>query len=171
MDDFPEAGRPVIHTAKPSWVLRSTITVHLGRIKTLVLQHSQYEGQQFSADFIGQRRVPHRAGDYQPAKGVKRGNHTKHLAISGLFQVTFPETQKQSCQISLQASPALLGKKEIIQREAGHIIGRVAILASRAVEEPKVHSGSKQNIPGMEIPVDLAQPVCQSLQPPPPPDR
>src|SRR5215510_4137213 len=95
MEDFPEAGKPVIQTAKPDALSGRTVLIHFGRLKHSGIQYGGHEIEEFVTHGFAEMRVPDRMRHDQPAKYQKGRCDFKHFGIAGFIQVAFPETGKQ----------------------------------------------------------------------------
>src|SRR5262249_34539643 len=102
MVDFPDAGRPVIQTAKAAWFKSPTITVHFFGIEAIGRQDRPRECNQFYPDSVRESRIPYRAGHHQRAKGVIRRDHTQDFVIATFSYVSVPKSQKQTLERSFQ---------------------------------------------------------------------
>src|SRR5690242_8193734 len=89
--DLPEAGSPVIHTAKAGLVLSSTIFVHLSGIERFLVQNSENKGEKLRTHRFRKGGIPNGTRHDQGAKREKRRHDAKHFTIARLFDVALPE--------------------------------------------------------------------------------
>ena len=102
---------------------------------------------------------------------AKNGATTWSISISPEFcEVSFPESPEQRFEIAVEPARALQRKEQVIHRETGDIIGGFAPFPTRPIEQDKVRALAKENVPRMEISMNLSQAVDAILQTPSPID-
>src|SRR5579883_1424229 len=109
-------------------------------------------------------------GHHESAKSKKGRGNFEHLRVTGSCQITIPETPEQAVEVALEPSRALERKEDIVHGQGCHVIGRIAPLAARAVEQDEIGALPKQDVPWMKVAVDLPQPVHAVFQTPSPID-
>ena len=166
MVDLPEAGKPVIHTANA--VSRFTVLVHAFQIERFIVEDVLNKRKDSAPNALGKFRIPYRARDHKATKGKEWRHDRKHFSIARSLQIPRPKPVEQRLEVAFEAATALEGEEHVVHRQATDIVGRFAPFSSGTVQNMKLSIFLKENVPGVEVPVDLSQSVRVIFQAPAP---
>jgi len=153
--DLPDAGNPVIQTAKPSPALDFAVVVDFVWVECVIVKNIPYEGKNPPAEFLRKVRVPDRTGDHQSSESEKGCHDRKHFPVTGVFEIPGPETLEQNLEISLQSTASLKREEEIVDGQSTHFVSRLTPFSPRAVQDTELGSVLEQDIPRVEVAMDL----------------
>src|SRR5690606_25989599 len=102
------------------------------------------------------------------AEGEERRGDLEHRLVAGALEVALPEAAEEPLEGALEAAAPLQREKDVVEAQAADVVGRLAPFAARAVEHAEIRPGAKEDVPGMEVAVHLAEPRGARAQLPAP---
>ena len=103
------------------------------------------------------------------ARNTRNGAATSRISVVlRLLQVTIPKTPEELLEGAFEAPGFLKGEEHVVHREARDVIGRIAPFAARTVQHAELGSAAEEDVPRMEVAMDLAKAVHPAFQLQPP---
>ncbi len=133
----------------------ATVTIHLRRVETIFVQYGKTEREQLPPDRLRQIRIPYRTRHDQRPKHEEWRDHFEDFPIGTLLQVPLPKPPEEFFERALEAAAAFEREEHVIQTQAGDVVGRIAEFAPGAIQHREIRARPKQDVPWMEISVNL----------------